>query len=125
MPTTPEACAACDRPMVRHYTQTSPGVVAHYGHGKCRNCYALKHRQGPPTKTMIRRYDTDEPDPVVIERALRGDRIPINNAELHQAITTLTTWGYSIRRTADHLGCSTRTINRHRAQLGLTLKLAA
>lgn len=116
---TNENCTRCSRPMVRHSGTRPLGYVEHSAQGKCRNCYNLnfQKRRAYPKGTFRPGRRVGDPDEVVIYRALGGEPLWVNTAELRQLVEILTRRGHSARFIAEFFGCSVRTVTRHRAQI--------
>ena len=55
-------------------------------------------------------------DEIAVERACRGERIPLNRAELTAAIERLNRRGLGSRAIAERLGVSARTVVRRRVE---------
>ena len=55
-------------------------------------------------------------DPIAVERAVAGDRVPLTVPERHQVIQRLTASGLSANQIADRLGVAQRTVTRYRAK---------
>lgn len=56
---------------------------------------------------------SDALDEVVVQRLLDGSDVRANSRELHAAIVTLHSWGWTGLDTARRLGCASRTVYRH------------
>jgi hypothetical protein len=54
-------------------------------------------------------------DEIAVERAMEGDHVPLTPAERDETVRRLTSKGYSVRRIAERLGTTTRTVMRRRA----------
>lgn len=59
-------------------------------------------------------YDVDT---AAVERLLAGDKIPARPGELAEAVAYLTRSGRSARVIAERIGCSHRTVTRHRSRM--------
>lgn len=74
-----------------------------------RALYRGKYRAGRPSRGV-------EPDPIAVERLIEGT---LNQSphwhEMHEAITRLSRYGLSAFQIADRIGCTVRTVERHRA----------
>ena len=55
-----------------------------------------------------------EPDPIAVELAIKGDRPVLYSCEIREVVRVLTGRGWSARRIAEHIGCASRTVVRHR-----------
>ena len=55
-------------------------------------------------------------DEIAVERRMNGERVPLNRAELSDAIATLTRMGYSAQMIATRLGVSDRLVTRYRTR---------
>jgi lambda repressor-like predicted transcriptional regulator len=64
----------------------------------------------------VRPQEDDDVDEVAVERAMHGDRLTLNTAELTTAIRRLSVQGLSLRQIADRLGISPRTVSRRLAR---------
>jgi DNA-directed RNA polymerase specialized sigma24 family protein len=60
--------------------------------------------------------DDEDIDEVAVERAVHGDRLTLNSAELTAAVVRLSDQGLSLRQIADRLGISPRTVSRRLAR---------
>lgn len=122
-------CARCNRNTVPPPTSSRPrqaGTVYYCGKGLCRGCYSVErakeHRlwlrpPGPRMRFFTR--SGDELDDVAVGRALAGERLKLTAAEIDEAVRRLTAARYSARQIAETLGCTTRTVQRHRTRLRL------
>ena len=116
-------CARCHRPMKHGKRPTlNPGEVRHDAHGHCHACYVTITRTPQPrgrcrTGRLPIEYDIDE---AIIARALAGHKPEMNPAERSHLIAYLTGKQDTARQIAERLGCTTRTVQRHRAQLRVT-----
>lgn len=54
-------------------------------------------------------------DEVAIERAMYGERLPLNLAERREAVRRLTTRGHSVRQIAERLHLTPRAVTRLRS----------
>lgn len=90
-----------------------------YGPNRC-NCPSAvsrrRHRRRYiPGRASNRRGPRYGVDPVAVDRAVDGDQsLRLTVAERHEAIARLTRQGWSAARIAVHLGCTPRTVCRHR-----------
>ena len=55
-------------------------------------------------------------DPMAVERAMLGDRMPLTVPERHEVIRQLTDRGLSANQIAAMLGVAQRTVTRYRAK---------
>lgn len=65
---------------------------------------------GDPTRVHLGR----DVDPIVVERVIAGDRLPMGVHERAIAIARMNTAGWSATAIARAIGCSSRTVHRHR-----------
>ena len=56
-------------------------------------------------------------DPVAVDEALHGRKVRLVPAELRRVTEVLTRRGWSSRSIAEHVGCSSRAVVRHRSAL--------
>ena len=114
--TAPVEPCECGRLFMRSRNKGArpPGVLRHGGFGLCDTCY---NRERYTAEGRAAGFYTDPPDEVVIDRAVEG-RPPagIRPVESRAAVAILSARGLSAAQIADHLGCTTRTVQRHRAR---------
>lgn len=55
-------------------------------------------------------------DPVAVERAVAGQRVRLTRLERRAAAQALSRRGLSARVVAERVGCSSRTVQRHRGR---------
>lgn len=94
--------------------------MRHVARGQCSSCYGAAHRAQPVRGTRVGGRLPKEPlyvDDVAVERAIAGYPVSLNLAELAEAIQILNRKNFTVRDIAEMLGCSERTVERHRARL--------
>jgi hypothetical protein len=106
-------CADCEHPTTS--SKDRPDGVRRACGRLCMACWTRRYRT-IPGHLPIGRLRGGEVDQVVVERLKAGTLTGLpNSAELRQAVLDLRRDGVSIRDTAVRLGCSSRTVIRHRA----------
>lgn len=122
-------CMRCHRPMLTYSKDRHriPGARYHCARGLCTGCYTIARRRRlqdwrrPAVPRMQRIWDFtrptgDQPDPVVVDRIIAGERLPVTSVDLEAAVARLTACGRTARQIAETLGCTTRTVQRYRAR---------
>jgi DNA-binding NarL/FixJ family response regulator len=66
--------------------------------------------------TVRHRWGAHGIDEVAVDRAVRSGGVPLGSDELAAAIQRLTRAGQSTRLIALQIGCTTRTVTRHRTK---------
>lgn len=113
---TTQPCVKCDRPMIRTDHALPPNTVRAHARGRCKSCYdqLVRSRQ---KGTLKHGYRTGPLDEVVVDRVMSGDRLRMNQAEFDEVVRRFTRQGWSARMIASQLGCTDRSITRHRARI--------
>lgn len=108
---TTETCAGCDRPLARRAADMREGVERHVARGCCNTCYTRLRRHGDaaPVEPYV--------DDIAVERAISGDAPDsLTPRERLVAVDALTRYGLSARLIAERVGCTPRTVTRHRTR---------
>lgn len=114
----PERCANCRSPMCRcPHCHRPAGWVRHEARGLCKNCYVRSrpYRRDRPSTRKPRAPLTI--DHAVITLALTGHQPAMNRAERAHVVDYLTRHRATAREIAERLGCTARTVVRHRAYI--------
>jgi hypothetical protein len=72
-----------------------------------------RHVRGLGGHSRVRRLEVD---PMAVERAILGDRMPLTVPERHEVIRQLTDRGLSANQNSAMLGVAQRTVTRYRAK---------
>jgi transposase len=78
----------------------------------------------PEAPTVEDEFTLTRRDEYLIDAAIEGKRPALSPPERREVITVLNERRWSSRKIAKHIGCSTRTIDRIRKELGLPIYLA-
>lgn len=105
-------CARCGHLMASRRHAAQLGVRRSHTTLLCAYCC-----QALPQGRWTHARKTRDVDPIAVVRLLDGTlQQQPTSGELHEAIVRLDSYGLSARRIAERVGCSTRTVVRHRAR---------
>lgn len=111
----PRPCGRCGHLMAPEGIHRRLGVRRATTRTLCKPCWETLNRRLPRGR-LYRVGPSRGIDEIAVERLMDGSLVQLpTRDELHDAIVRLDRYGYSARQIAERLGCTMRTVSRHRA----------